>query len=200
MNLKTIAVSLAFVLCGSLSILAQNPPAPPPAAPDYSPSTWKEYSYPVHDFKIRLPKSPVFASKTGDGKTSPNATHSYTHKSFLQLAVEIWEYPPVVNFETLPEKELLDKMQAGGMAAIADLQPKLINQSDMKVGTRTARFFHVETNNGEVLRGFFLIKKNRIYYLYGSVLKGRPHGLNHENNFEKPVMAFLNSFQLLNEN
>jgi hypothetical protein len=87
-------------------------------------------------------------------------------------------------------------LHASGLAAVAQFKPKLIKSADEKVGGRTARFIHTEAENGDVVRAKFFVTKNRIYFIYGSVKKGAPHGINHENNFEKPVMAFLNSFQL----
>jgi hypothetical protein len=180
----------AVLLCFAPSLFAQAPP--PPMAPDYLPDKWKEYTYKDHNFRVRMPREPRI-TKRGDNTSSVT---SYKNTSWIEFAVDVMEYGPDVDFEKqMPA--LLDKLQAAGLAAAAQFKPKLIKSADEKVGGLTARFFHTEAENGDVIRAKFFVTKNRIYFIYGSVKKGAPHGINHENDFEKPMMAFLNSFQLL---
>ena len=190
--MKTFQVKLALstiFLCFAQALIAQGPP--PAMAPDYLPDKWEEYTFADHNFRVRMPRKPVITSSSDNSSKST----SYKNTSFIEFAVEVMEYAPEVDFEKVPG--LLDRLQAAGVAASAHLKLKVIKSADETIGGRTVRFFHAEAEvGGEVIRTRIFVVKNRIYLIYGSVKKAAPHGINHENDFEKPVMAFLDSFQI----
>lgn len=192
MNLRLILCLGAVMLWLDPSLFAQAPAPPPPMAADYLPDNWKEYTYKDHNFRVRMPREPLIIKRGDDA----SRVTSYKNTSWIEFAVEVMEYAPNADFEKqMPG--ILDKLQAAGLAGVAQFKPKVIKSTDEKVGDRTARFLHTEAENGDIIRAKFFVVKNRIYFIYGSVKRGAPHGINHENNFEKPVMAFLNSFELL---
>jgi hypothetical protein len=103
-----------------------------------------------------------------------------------------------VDFEKMmPAKELLDKMQAGGLDEIKRYNPRVVKQADVTVGGHQGRFMQVESDSGTVARIKFFFVKNRLYYGYAEVKKGERHGLNFENDFEKVAMGFLDSLGLV---
>ena len=80
---------------------------------------------------------------------------------------------------------------------IKDLEPKILEQKDVSVDGYPARFVKVETNNGLLMRVKFFGVGKRLYIGQAIVKKGDRHGINWENDFEIPAMAFLDSLHLI---
>lgn len=96
----------------------------------------------------------------------------------------------------MPVKETLAKLRDDGLVEIKEYNPKVIKESDVIVDGCSAKFMQVETSRGDVTRIKYFVVKNRMYYLFAAVKKGDKHGINFENGFEKPAIAFLDSIKL----
>ena len=196
MRITIALTALLVAFCGATSSFAQTTPAPPPPPiPDYSPESWKEFTFENDNVKIRYPKQPTLT--TVDKDSSGVAIRNYVHASFIRLVLSVNEYPSTVNLEAvLPTKDLFLKLREGMLANIARFDPHIIKEYDTSVSGYPAKFMHVEGSNGDVVRTKFFVVKNRFYILMTSVKKGSKHGSNSENDFEKVAMAFLDSVQL----
>jgi hypothetical protein len=198
MKYLPIYLTLVMVLFGAASASAQTePPPPPPPAPDYFPERWKEYVYENDGVKVRFPAEPKISSSVTKEPYGEVTTRKYHHQSFVTLDLSVTELPPDVNLETLPSKELLEKMKDGGLSEVKELNPRIVKESDVTVDGYPAKFMQVETGDGKIVRCKFFVVKNRMYFMSAEVKKGERHGLNYENDFEKVAMGFLDSIKLL---
>jgi hypothetical protein len=77
---------------------------------------------------------------------------------------------------------------------IKNLEPKILSQQDILVDGHPGRFATLETNNGLLMRVKFFFAGTRLYIAQAIVKKG----VNWENDFEIPAMAFLDSLRLIN--
>lgn len=192
MKLTVVFLALALVFTGAAS--AQD--APPPPAPDYFPESWKEFSFENDNVRIRYPKQPALTIIAKDA--SGVAIRNYVHASFIRLVLSVNEYPAQMNLEEVrPAKDLFSKLRAGMLANIKQFNPRIVKEYDTDVSGYPAKFIHVEADNGEVVRTKFFVVKNRFYILMTAVKKGSKHGSNHENDFEKVAMGFLDSVRLI---
>jgi hypothetical protein len=181
------------VFLGAISASAQPPPPPP--ALDYFPQKWKEYPYEADNMRVRFPAEPKLTTKTQAISFGTETSRVYSHRSFIELNLSVYEYAPAVDFEKTPD--ILRRIREAGLAKIGDFSPQIIKEADIIIDGYAGKFIHLEANNGEVLRCKFFVTKNRMYFMYASVKKGAKHGVNYENDFEKVAMGFLDSLRLI---
>lgn len=187
-------LALLLLLLGASSASAQVEP-PPPMSPDYFPEHWKEYVYEKDGVKFRFPAEPkVTSEKDASGTIT---THGYRRQSFIDLYLAVNEFPAGSVFETIPPEQYLRETRDSILTGFKDLSVKVIREADTTVDGHPAKFMHIETSNGGVLRLKFFPVKNRLYFMSAEVRKGAKHGLNYENDFEKLAMAFLDSVSLV---
>lgn len=184
-----------MAILGSTSNLAQAPPPPPRPVPDYFPHSWKEYTYESDNMRIRFPAEPKITTKTKAISFGTETSRVYSHRSFIELNLSVYEYAPAVDFGKTPD--ILHRIREAGLARIGEFSPQIIKEADMMIDGYPGKFIHLEANNGEVLRCKFFVTKDRMYFMYASVKKGAKHGSNYENDFEKVAMAFLDSLRLI---
>lgn len=189
-------LALLVLVLGASSAAAQaGPPPPPPPAPDYFPEKWKEYVYEKDGVKFRFPAEPEVTSGKDDSGTV--TTRGYRRRSFVDLYLAVNEFPPGSVFETLSPEKYIRETRDGILAGLKDFSPKVIREADTAVGGHPAKFLHIETGDGRVIRLKFFPVKNRLYFMSAEVRKGAKHGVNYENDFEKVTMAFLDSVGLV---
>jgi hypothetical protein len=187
----------ALLLAASSSAAQSDPPPPPPPSPDYSPRHWKEYVYEQDNIKFRFPVEPKITTANKNEPFGTVTNRRYTRQSFLLMEVSVHEFPAHMDLEKLaPPKELMDEMSDAGLAKVKHLNPRVLKEADVTVDGHPARFMHVETENGRVVRTKAFVVKNRMYFCYVEVRKGERHGSNFENDFEKVAMEFLDSVRL----
>jgi hypothetical protein len=190
--------ALLVLLLGAASAAAQaDAPPPPPPSPDYFPEKWKEYAYEAANVKFRFPAEPEV--KTSETKESFGTvtSHTYSRRSFLVLSLSVNVYPEAIDLEkAMPAKDLLDKMRDGGLDEVKRFNPRVIKEADVTIDGHPGRFMQVEGDNGTAVRIKFFVVKNRMYFGYAEVKKGQRHGVNHENDFEKVALGFLDSIRL----
>ncbi|MDQ3799805.1 MAG: hypothetical protein M3384_10155 [Acidobacteriota bacterium] len=166
---------------------------PPPAAPDYSPENWKEYSYQQDNVKFRFPAEPKIALENSESSGVKFTIRKYIRQSFLAMELWVMEYPA-----NIPEgKETLEFLRNVAVDSVKHMSPKIIKESDITVDGNAGKFIQMETSDGVVTRYKFFYVKNRIYYYFAAVRKGEKHGFNYENDFEKVAMGFLDSVKLI---
>lgn len=186
-------LTLLVLLLGAASVCAQSapPPPPPPPSPDYFPEKWSEYVYEKDGVKFRFPVKPeVIAQKDASGGIT---THAYRRRSFIDLFLAVNEFPAGARIEAVVPEQYLNGMRDDIVARLKDSSPKIIREADTAVDGHPAKFMHIETGDGRVVRLKFFVVKNRIYLMSAEVRKGQRHGFNYENDFEKVAMAFLDS-------
>jgi len=92
------AISAAIVvLLGAMSASAQPPPPRP--VPDYFPQSWKEFTYESDNMRVRFPAEPKLTTKTQAISSGTETSRVYSHRSFIELNLSVYEYAPAVDFE-----------------------------------------------------------------------------------------------------
>lgn len=192
--MKYRALLILLVMFAFRVTATAQPAPPPPPAPDYFPDKWKEYIYENDGVKIKFPVEPVITLETGEAANGIKfTTRKYVRSSFVGLQLWVIEYPS----NLVSGKEALAKTWASAIEGIKAKSPKIIKETDISVDGHGGTFIHLETNDGAVTRLKFFIIANRAYYLFAAVRKGEKHGFNHENDFEKVAMGFLDSVRFI---
>jgi hypothetical protein len=132
-------------------------------------------------------------STTGTAKR-PSIT--FSHKSFIYYDLTIATFPESLDKVGDP-KRLLDGGVNGMLSRIQNSEPKILAQQEVTVDGYPARFLKVETKDGLLIRVKFFTVSNRLYIALAICEKGKRHGVNWENDFEIPTMAFLDSVHLI---
>lgn len=185
---------LTFLFIGNALTLAQGPP--PPAVPDYTPEGWKEYSFEEDNVRFRFPVKPErVESAIGNSNL---LVHSYSRESFMLFNLTVMRRTMVEGLPT--EKELLAGAIRGGPDRIANLAPKTLEEKELLVDGHPGKFMKIETNDGLIWRMKCFVVKNTAYVGLAVSKKGDRHGMNWENDFEIPAMAFLDSVRLIKTN
>lgn len=195
-TLSSIAIVVFFLLLAGLTISAQNdapPPPPPPAlAPDYNPTLWREYSFTDDNIRFRFPVEPKV--KESVAGTEKLITHTYSRNVFMLFELTVVLYPADKDMES--DKNMLERVVQGALDKANGRDDKVITQEDILVDGHPAKFLKVESNNGMVMRMKCFLVKNRMYVALAISKKGDRHGVNWENDFEVPAMAFLDSLHV----
>jgi hypothetical protein len=71
-----------FVCLSAICVSAQQD-GPPPAAPDYSPDSWKEYSFAQDNIRFRFPAERKVSSE--------DKGHRYERSSFIDFSLTVSE-------------------------------------------------------------------------------------------------------------
>lgn len=194
--MKKLLLFTAFFSLFAIAVFAQAPPPPPPAAPDYNPKGWKEYSFENDNVRFKFPAEPKVTETTSGSVKAP--TRIYERHSLMSFFVMVSDSPSGDDTEARSEStNLIQKMRDGALERVKDREPKVLEESDVRVDGHPGRFLKVETKDGLVSRMKFFVVKNRIYIAMASVQKGQKHGFNWENDFEIPAMAFLDSIRII---
>lgn len=187
-----VLTAVLFLFAGYSTVLAQDgePAPPPPAAPDYGPKTWKEYSYPDDNIRFRFPVEPAYEESTmGDEK---QVIHTYTRQSFILFQLNVMVFAADLDLEA--DERILEAAVRNGLS---DVGEKVLTQEDVSVDGHRAKFITLETADGMILRWKCFAVKNKIYVASTETKKGDRHGYNSENDFEIPSMAFLDSLHVI---
>lgn len=182
--------SLVLVIVSAVCVLAQQG-NPPPPAPDYSPDSWKEYSYKQDNIRFRFPAEPqVTESSEGKGR-------EYSRKSFMEFSVTISEAGIDVGTDKSKQQKYLILISLTLNKTFESSGAKLIKSQDTTVDGQPAKLFVFETKDGFLTRAKMFVLKDKVYSAEATVKKGERHGINSENDFEKSAMAFLDSIHLI---
>jgi hypothetical protein len=188
--MKKALLFIAFGFLYVLSATAQKPVPPPPAVPDYFPDAWKEYSYPNDNIRFRFPDEP---------KITKTASYtSYERESFIKFHLTI--SPSGVNIvgtDKARQQTLLTVFSMVFESGAESSGTKIIKQEDTTIDGYPAKFLQFETKDGILTRAKIFVIKDKVYAAETDVKTGERHGVNWENDFEKPVMAFLDSLHLI---
>lgn len=163
-------------------------------APDYDPKAWKEYSFADDNIRFRFPVQPKRVESTTGAEKYPSG--SYTRESFMYFDLTVTTFPPGFG-AGVSEKAMLDGGVDGLLNGIKAREPKILKQEDVSVDGYAGRFVKVETKDGFVLRLKFFFAEGKLYIAQAISKKGDRHGVNWENDFEIPAMAFLDSLHLI---
>jgi hypothetical protein len=191
--MKTTIFVLTLLFFLSSFVFAQGGP-PPPAAPDYAPKMWKEYSFADDNVRFKFPVQPKREETTSGSEKHPARVYSRQSFMFFQLSVVSWP----IDTDIESTGNALKGAREGGLAKIKHLEPKILEEKDIQVDGHAAKFLKFETNDGLITRMKVFVVKNRIYVAVVMVEKGKKHGFNSENDFEIPAMGFLDSIRLIN--
>ena len=192
--MNKIALLLTFVCLSASLVLAQEaPPPPPPAAPDYSPDSWKEYSFKEENVKFRFPVEPKKTEST-DGKG-----FRFERRSFMDFSLEVSEAGIDVGTNQDSQKKYLILISMTLEESAKEDGTKILKNEDTTVDGHPEKFFIMETKDGYLTRAKIFVLRDKIYSAESSVKKGARHGFNWENDFEKPAMAFLDSVRLISK-
>jgi len=192
MKPKLSVALFALLLFACSSALAQQGD-PPPAAAEYSPKSWKEYTYEDDHLRFRFPIEPIKEETVTGAVKAP--THKFKNgaSSFLYLRLDVISWP---SDSGLDGKLMVKAMEEGILAGMKSVEPKVIKNEETNIDGNPGKFIHVETNDGRVVRYKIFFAGTRSYAATVVVGKGKRHGFNWENDFEVPAMAFLDSIHV----
>jgi hypothetical protein len=193
--MKTLIPVAAFFFClaAFVSVSAQQGD-PPARAPEYDPKIWKEYTLADDNVRFRFPIKPLEEERVSGPAKLP--VHKFTNNpgSFLYLRIDVLSRP----VDLSPDAgTYLKGIVEGLMNGLKGTEPKLVKNEDITVDGNAGRFVRIETNDGRVFRHKILIAGNKVYMAAAVVTKGKQHGVNWENDFEVPAMAFLDSIHFI---
>ena len=189
--MKKATLFLTLVCLSAIFVSAQD--GPPPAAPDYSPEAWKEYSFKEENVRFRFPVEPKKTELTG-GKG-----FRFERRSFMNFSLEVSDAGIDVSTNKDSQKKYLILISMILEESASGDGTKILKNEDTTVDTIPAKFFVMESKDGTVTRAKIFILKDKVYSAQTSVKKGQHHGFNWENDFEKPAMAFLDSVRLISK-
>lgn len=189
MKKALLPIAVVFLLTICTSAQQGNPP---PAVPDYSPDAWKEYSYKQDNIKFRLPAEPKVTESSGENKG-----HSYEHGSFINFSLSVSEAGIDVGKDGEKQQKYLILISLSLNETFKSSGEKLLKSEDTTVDGHPAKFFVFESKEGTLTRAKIFVLKDKVYSAQASVKKGERHGINWENDFEKPAMAFLDSIHVI---
>jgi hypothetical protein len=192
--MKILIPIAAFVFClvGFVSVSAQQQGDPPAPAPEYSPKSWKEYTFADDSVRFRFPVEPV-KEETVTGTAKLHKFRNSTG-SFLYLRLDVISAPDGLGTDA---KLVLKSIEEGLLAGMKNFEPKIIKNEETAVDGNAGKFIQVETNDGRVMRYKIFVAGNKVYTAAVAVAKGKQHGFNWENDFEVPAMAFLDSIHVI---
>ena len=170
-----------------------NPPPPPPdVAPDYTPETWKEYSYPQDNLRFRFPDEPQITESAKDGRT-------YVRQSFMTFTLSVSEAGIDVGHDKEQQQRYLILISMTLEKNFESSGAKLLKSEDITLDGDPAKLFVFESKDGILSRAKVFVVKDKVYSAEVDVKKGERHGVNSGNDFEKPAMAFLDSIHLISK-
>lgn len=185
---------LTLVFLSAILVSAQElPPPPPPAAPDYSPDSWKEYSFKEESVRFRFPVEPKRTELTGE------KGFRFERRSFMSFSLEVSDAGIDVGTNKDSQKKYLILISMTLEESAKKDGTKILKNEDTTVDGIPAKFFVMESKDGTVTRAKVFILKDKVYSAETNVRKGERHGFNWENDFEKPAMAFLDSVRLISK-
>jgi hypothetical protein len=188
---KILMITLVL-LVSAISIAAQTQGPPPPAAKDYFPNTWDEYSFPAGKFRIRFPQKPVESSTT-DGKMQLNRVG---YIGLMDYEVSYVDYGvPIDN--PLKVKDMLQQLKIAALNAIRQKGVQIIADREVTVDGHPGVFVHVEVGTKEVIRMQWVAAGSRLYSISTSSIKGIPQELEGKDDYEKIVTGFIGSFHII---
>jgi len=142
-------------------------------------------------FKIRFPAVPKEFEGTADTQLGRIPLHFVVLAAGVTHAVNYTDYP--MNIEQPGRaKGVLDDARDGGLARVADEEPRLISETDVSVEGHPGRFLRVELKGDAVLRHKIVLVGNRVYVL--SV--GTPKRPDAQPEYDKLAAVFFDSFKL----
>ena len=190
--MKKALLLLAFVYLSAICVSAQQGD-PPPAVPDYNPDAWKEYSYTQDNIRFRFPVEPTVTESSKDkGRT-------YERKSFMDFSISVSDAGVDVGKDRDKQQKYLVLISLSLDKTFESSGAKLLKSEDTTIDGNPAKFFVFESKDGILTRAKIFVLKDKVYSAEANVRKGERHGVNWENDFEKPAMAFLDSIHLISK-
>jgi len=190
---KTLLV-LACALVFSSPVLAQIDP--PKAVDDYFPDKWQTYEFKDDKFTIRLPGKPKETPGTRANGGVTIKENSIEYRGVVRFFIISAEYS--FDFEKQGKaQDALEGAKQNGLLQIKDLEPRIIKEENFTLEGHPAKFLHVETNTGEVLRTKIIIVNTHAYIVIAESGKTAKGVMGSENDYEKIAVAFLDSFHLI---
>lgn len=193
--MKKTLLLVSFVCLTAICISAQKgspPPPPPDAAPDYTPESWKEYSYPQDNLRFRFPDEPKITESAKDGRT-------YERHSFMTFTLSVSDAGIDVGNDKEQQRKYLILIALSLDENFKASGAKLLKSEDISVDGNPAKLFIFESKDGIISRAKVFVVKDKVYSAEADVKKGERRGLNSENDFEKPAMAFLDSIHMISK-
>jgi len=166
---------------------------PPPAAPDYSPDSWKEYSFAQDNIRFRFPAEPKVT------ESSKDHGRNYESKSFMDFSLDISDAGVDVGKDREKQQKYLILIALSLDKTFESSGAKLLKSKDTTIDGNPAKFFVFESKDGILTRAKIFVLKDKVYSAEANVKKGEQHGVNWENDFEKPAMAFLDSIHVISK-
>lgn len=181
-----------FIFLSVICVAAQQGDPPPPV-PDYSPDTWKEYSFAQDNVRFRFPAEPRVT------ESSEDHGRMYERRSFINFSLSVSDAGIDVGKDREKQKKYLILIALTLDQTLESSGAKLIKSEDTTVDGNPAKFFVFESKDGTLTRAKMFALKDKVYSAEAIVKKGDKHGFNWENDFEKPAMAFLDSIHLISK-
>ena len=185
---------VALLAC---SVIAQDPP---PAAREYSPNTWKEFTSKEGRFSVLFPGTPTKNDRNLDTPAGPVPTHGFLVQSDVSVYyLSYSEFPNVGRLTPQDQKEMLDSSRND----VINDGAKLISEADVTVGGTPGRELLAE-KDGMILRARIAYINGRLFNLIIGVqantafTKGKPSAnvADRTELFEQISAKFFDSFKL----
>jgi hypothetical protein len=151
------------------------------------PVPWTEFKSKDGNFSVLLPGTPTESVQTLTAQSEQIDVQFYTLTTGnTAYMVSYSDYPASI-FQTTPIKSILDGARDG---AVKNSQGRLINETDIVLGTYPGRELNVESSDGtNVMRAHLFVVKERLYQVIVITAKGRASS--------PDLKKFLDSFQLI---
>jgi hypothetical protein len=189
---------LALICGSSVSGIAQlKKPAQPPRAADPSLQRSEEFISREGRFSVLFPGTPKESAP--DDNYSPDRYPMYyvTYKSAASYMVMYIDYPEMIDSSALA-KAYMDRARDAGLSAAdrAGDHPQLVKEMDIAFEGHRGRFFQINLASNKILRGNFIVVRNRFYYIEVITPTGQSKARGAKTDYERMAMRFLNSFHL----
>jgi hypothetical protein len=116
------------------------PAPPPPAAPDYNPDFWKEYSFPEDNVRFKFPVMPK-PTETTIGTTAKLPARVYERQSFMLFQLIVAAKPAEENQEGLGKSaDLIRGVHDTALSIVKSKEPKIIKDEDITVDGHPGKF------------------------------------------------------------
>jgi hypothetical protein len=178
-------LSMLLMFAAALVAPAQEPQSPPR---DFSPDKWDEYTSEQGRFKIRFPGTP----KEEPGKLG---AHFVSYSGFLDYRVSYVDEPELSdNLESA--KRYLREMKAVTNAIATLGNERIVKEEEVTIDGYPGNFTYVQSTKGWI-RDLQIVVGKRVYTIIVEGRLAQANELEGKDNFEKPAMAFINSFKLV---
>lgn len=126
---------LIILVCLSGICVSAQQGDPPPAVPDYTPDSWKEYSFAQDSIKFRFPAEPKVT------ESSQNHGRRYESESFMDFSLDISDAGIDVGKDREKQQKYLILISLSLDKTFESSGAKLLKSQDTTIDGNPAKFF-----------------------------------------------------------